>query len=107
MQQNINKHPPRLSLLSVMAVKLKSGGKQVRKSPKKSTGTARGRPPAPRDEEGSSSVTQRQAGRARAQRRESKWSYQIVFPLDGPRLTVAALLLSFSLEQKESIASCN
>lgn len=34
----------------------------------------------------------------------SKWSCQIVFPLDGPRLTVAASLLCFSPEQKESIA---
>lgn len=32
----------------------------------------------------------------------SKWSYQIVFPLDAPRFTAAAAFIS--LEQKESIA---
>lgn len=37
----------------------------------------------------------------------SKWSYQIVFPLDGSRFTVAALVLFVSLKQKESIARRN
>ena len=36
---------------------------------------------------------------------ESKWSYQIVFPLDGSRLTAAASLLVLSPEQEESIAT--
>lgn len=31
----------------------------------------------------------------------SKWSYQIVFPLDGSRFTVAALVLFLCVETKE------
>lgn len=85
------KHPPRLSPFRVMAVKLtawmagRRTGRLQQQYPKKvqvesGRDTARGRrPPAPRGSEtlelGSSA---------------SKWSYQIVFPLDASRLTAAA-----------------